>query len=88
MMLGTSKWTRTGGGWQPWSARKDSGRPECGWRDARRRCTLHHHCLGLSDRRPGATSPATPMVIMVNVARDSMDDCCSMWDTSRDREGH
>jgi len=26
MMLGTSKWTRTGGGWQPWSARKDSGR--------------------------------------------------------------
>ena len=39
MMLGTSKWTRTGGGWQPWSARKDSGRPECGWRGAGRRCT-------------------------------------------------
>jgi hypothetical protein len=86
-MLGTSKWTRTGGGSQPWSARTDSGRPEGGWRGAGRRCTLQHHCLGLSDHRPGVTSPATPVVVMVNVARDSMDDCCAIRDTSLDGEG-
>ena len=40
MMLGTSKWTRTGSGQQPWSVWKDPGRPECEWRGAGRRCTL------------------------------------------------